>query len=78
MKFNKTIDNPAMRLAGKVIDASHSKFHGIGYNLHVGAACVPLCCLAKKELGVDLADGEEIRITKITFEFDTEKKVLGL
>ena len=72
MKFKKTIDNSAMRLVGRAVANGNVKFQGVGYKLHVGAVCVPLCPVAAKEIGLDLADGEGIKVVKITFEFETE------
>ncbi len=68
MIFEKEIKKKDMKLTGKIV--SMAKYQGRGYELQIGSSKLSLCGDARKLIEVDLYDGEEIKINKITIEFE--------
>jgi hypothetical protein len=69
MKFTKTIEEDGMKLRGAQITTG--KFIGLGYELVIGESELKLYGIVRKLLGLELDEGEEIAITKISVEFES-------
>lgn len=73
MKITRAISEMPMSMEGKEVEMG--KYKGLGVVLHMGLARVQLCHKASDLLGIHLAEGETVKISRIEVTLETDAEV---